>query len=130
MRILLDTHCWLWLQADPGKFSSATLSLLEDPAHELLLSAASCWELSIKYSLGKLPLPEPAETYVLKRLERHGVIGLSIELRHALHAGTLPMLHRDPFDRLLVAQAQLEGLALPTADSKVRAYPDVDFISV
>jgi PIN domain nuclease of toxin-antitoxin system len=116
MRVLLDTQCWLWMQAEPDRFSSETRKLLLDPDNELFLSAASSWEIAIKYALGKLPLPEPPSTYVPSRLRSSGVIGLAIEHAHALHVESLPSHHRDPFDRLLVAQAQLEALPIVSAD--------------
>jgi len=102
MRFLLDTQCWLWMQAEPDRFSPETRKLLLDPSNELFLSAASSWEIAIKYALGKLPLPEPPSTYVPSRMQSSGVIGLAIEHAHALHVESLPSHHRDPFDRLLV----------------------------
>lgn len=122
MRVLLDTQCWLWMQAEPDRFSSETRKLLLDPGNELFLSAASSWEIAIKYALGKLPLPEPPSTYVPSRMQSSGVIGLAIEHAHALHVQSLPPHHRDPFDRLLVAQAQLEALPLMTADRALASY--------
>jgi len=121
-RLLLDTHCWLWLQAEPERFSPEVLRDLGDPGIELLLSAASAWEIAIKYALGKLPLPEPPSSYVPSRLERSGTTELLISHRHALRVASLPAHHRDPFDRLLVAQAQIEGLAILTADPLLRSY--------
>ena len=125
MKILIDTQCWLWLQASPGRFSAATLRLLADPDTEILLSVASSWEIAIKYALGKLALPEPPVAYVPSRLASSGTRGLPIQHAHALHAGALPPHHRDPFDRLLIAQAQLEQLTLLSADRQLAAY-DVD----
>ena len=122
MRVLLDTQCWLWMQAEPDRFSSETRTLLLDPSNELFLSAASSWEIAIKYALGKLPLPELPSTYVPSRLRSSGVIGLAIEHAHALHVESLPPHHRDPFDRLLVAQAQLEALPIMTADRALALY--------
>jgi PIN domain nuclease of toxin-antitoxin system len=122
MKVLLDTHCWLWMQAEPDRFSSETRKLLLDPDNELFLSAASSWEIAIKYALGKLPLPEPPSTYVPSRLQSSGVIGLAIEHAHALHVESLPPHHRDPFDRLLIAQAQLEELPIMTADRALASY--------
>jgi len=122
VRVLLDTQCWLWMQAEPHRFSSETRKLLLDPASELFLSAASSWEIAIKYALGKLPLPEPPSTYVPSRMQSSGVIGLAVEHAHALHVESLPPHHRDPFDRLLVAQAQLEALPILTADHVLALY--------
>ncbi len=122
MRILLDTHVWLLTLAEPGRLSEATLAVLSDRGNALYLSAASAWEIAIKHQLGKLPLPCPPGEFVPQRLERDGVNTLPVELGHALYVARLPPLHRDPFDRLLVAQAQLEGMCLYTADDQVLAY--------
>lgn len=122
MRFLVDTHCWLWLQASPERFAPEVLARLEDPANELLLSAASSWEIAIKFAFGKLPLPEPPQRYVPHRMSASGTRGLAVEHAHALRAGVLPMHHRDPFDRLLVAQAQIEQLVLVTVDPQLEPY--------
>lgn len=122
MRILLDTHVWLWAITAPERIGRESRDLLEDRNSELLLSAASSWEMAIKYRLGKLPLPCPPEEFVPSRLARDGIVPLPIEHTHALRVATLPLHHRDPFDRLLVAQAQLEGLVIFTADEAVAQY--------
>lgn len=122
MRILLDTHCWLWMQVSPEKLSQEIREILKDPENELFLSAASSWEISIKWALGKLPLPLPPAEYVPSRMERQGVSGLPIQHRHTLQVASLPPHHRDPFDRLLIAQAQVEQLTLLTADSQLADY--------
>jgi PIN domain nuclease of toxin-antitoxin system len=122
VKFLVDTHCWLWLQTTPERLSAAVLSLLEDPANDLLLSAASSWEIAIKYALGKLPLPESPDRYVPRRMTASGSRGLAVEHVHSLRVAELPMHHRDPFDRLLVAQAQIEKLTLVTVDPQFRAY--------
>lgn len=122
MRLLLDTQCWLWMQAEPARFSADTRKLLLAPDNELYLSAASSWEIAIKYALGKLPLPEPPSTYVPSRMQSSGVIGLAIEHAHALHVEGLPPHHRDPFDRLLIAQAQVEALPILTSDHALALY--------
>jgi PIN domain nuclease of toxin-antitoxin system len=122
VRYLLDTHLWLWLRTTPERVPDAVRERLEDPSAALLLSAASAWEIGIKYALGKLPLPEPPATYVPSRMRHDGIDGLPVSLAHALHVASLPPHHADPFDRLLVAQAQVEGLALVTADPKIARY--------
>jgi PIN domain nuclease of toxin-antitoxin system len=127
MRLLLDTHAWLWLQVSPQRFSEATLELLSDVRNELLLSAASCWEIALKYALGKLLLPLPPAQYVPSRMERSGTTALPIIAAHALRVADLPAHHRDPFDRLLVAQAQHERVSLVTADDAFVPY-DVELI--
>lgn len=121
MKLLLDTHVWLWLQYAPERLRDA-LTAVEDPANELLLSAASSWEIAVKWGLGKLPLPEPPEVYVPDRMASSGVVPLPVEHAHALAVAQLPPHHRDPFDRLLVAQAIAERAAVVTADEAFRAY--------
>ncbi|MCZ6623329.1 MAG: type II toxin-antitoxin system VapC family toxin [Deltaproteobacteria bacterium] len=122
MKILMDTQCWLWIQVSPERFSKQALDFVQDPDNDLLLSAASCWEIAIKYVLGRLPLPLPPSEYVPNRMEISGVSALPVRNSHALHVATLPAHHRDPFDRLLIAQAQLEKLSLLTADQQFAAY--------
>jgi PIN domain nuclease of toxin-antitoxin system len=122
LKILLDTHCWLWLQVEPERIAEPELRALESPECEPLLSAASSWEIAVKYALGKLPLPASPDEYVPDRMRSSGVGGLAVEHRHALHVATLPPHHRDPFDRLLVAQAQLEEIPILTADRRLEAY--------
>lgn len=129
MKFLLDTHCWLWLQTERGRFTSDLLQALGDPATQRYLSAASVWEIAIKYAIGKLPLPEPPAIYVPERMRLSGFGGLAITDKHALAAAALPPHHRDPFDRILVAQARIEGLALVTADAILEAY-DVHTVRV
>jgi len=127
LKILLDTHCWLWMQARSERLSPQTRALLQDPENQLFLSAASSWEIAIKYALGKLPLPLPPTEYVPSRMETSGTSPLPVQHSHALHAGSLPLHHADPFDRLLIAQAQLENLKILTADGQFEAY-EVDLL--
>jgi PIN domain nuclease of toxin-antitoxin system len=115
------------MQAESKRLSPQTRALLEDPENQLFLSAASSWEIAIKYALGKLPLPLPPLEYVLGRMETSGTAPLPVQHSHALHAGSLPRHHADPFDRLLVAQAQLENLRILTADPQFEAY-EVDLL--
>ncbi len=129
MRYLLDTGIWLSLQVDPGRITSSTRMLLADRANELLLSAASSWEIAIKYRLGKLPLPEPPVDYVPSRMRRSGTTPLAVEHAHVLRVAQLPDHHRDPFDRLLVVQAQALGMPIVTSDRQLTAY-DVEVILV
>ncbi len=116
MRFLIDTHCWLWLQTEPSRFGRELLQVLARPETERYFSAASAWEIAIKYALGKLPLPQSPATYVPERMRISRVKGLGITHAHALAVSELPPHHRDPFDRMLVVQACLEGLTLVTAD--------------
>lgn len=127
MRLLLDTHVFLWWFLTPEKLSDKARLLLEDPDNELLLSAASSLEIAIKSALKKLELPEPPVRYVTSRLETKGLRPLPIEHAHALRVGELPLHHRDPFDRLLIAQAQLENATLATGDPAFLLY-DVDVL--
>lgn len=127
MRILLDTSCWLWMVAASDRLGPSARARLEDRSNELILSAASSWEVAIKYALGKLPLPEPPGRYIPSRIQATGVTPLQVEHSHALAVAALPHHHRDPFDRLLIAQADLEGVPLMTADRVFGAY-DIEVI--
>lgn len=119
---LVDTHVWLWMQAEPGRLRDETRELVEDMANELLLSAASAWEISIKYLIGKLSLPEPPSSYVPERMRRSGTAPLPVETIHSLRTSELPDHHNDPFDRLLIAQAQILRIPIVTADRQLEAY--------
>ena len=127
MRILLDTQCWLWMAASPERLSARARSAIERADNQLFLSAASAWEIAIKHALGMLSLPEPPARYVPSRVDRLRTTPLPIDQAHALHVAALPPHHRDPFDRLLVAQAQVEHLPILTADPVFDRY-DVDTI--
>lgn len=122
MKLLIDTHCWLWWLAEPERLNAAASQAIASRQNEILLSAASSWEISIKYALGKLRLPQPPLQYVPSRLAAQGMSALPVHHIHALHVATLPSHHRDPFDRLLLAQAQVEELTLLTADSAMMDY--------
>jgi PIN domain nuclease of toxin-antitoxin system len=122
LRLLLDTHCWLWMRAEPERLSEPTRQLLQDPESELFLSAANAWEIAIKFAAGKLRLPEPPAAFIAQRMAEDRVAALPILHAHALRAGELPPHHHDPFDRLLIAQAQIEGLMLLTADRELARY--------
>ena len=127
MKLLIDTHCWLWLTAAPERFSPEALKQIKAADTELFLSAASAWEIAVKYALGKLRLPDLPGKYLARYLHETRTTPLSITLEHATHVAELPQHHRDPFDRLLIAQARLERLALLTADSQIGEY-DVEVI--
>jgi PIN domain nuclease of toxin-antitoxin system len=121
-RYLLDTTVFLWNFVEPEKLSRAARTLFDDPKDAVYLSAASVWEISIKSSSGKLDLPENARTYVAKRAAPAGLVALSITHEHAMRAGELPRHHGDPFDRMLISQAQTENMVLVTADRSITKY--------
>ena len=123
MRLLLDTHVFLWyITADP-RLPATFLAAIREPANEVYLSAASIWEAVIKHGLGKLPLPAPPADYLPRQREAHGIAPLPIDEGAMTHLAGLPALHRDPFDRLLIAQALQHGLTIATVDADVAAYP-------
>jgi PIN domain nuclease of toxin-antitoxin system len=128
MRILLDTHVFLWLQVQPERLGDH-LAAVADTANERLLSAASSWEIAIKHGLGRLSLPEPPARWVPERMRAVGATPLAVEHTHALAVADLPVHHRDPFDRLLVAQARALGASLLTADRQLEDY-DVDLLMI
>jgi PIN domain nuclease of toxin-antitoxin system len=123
VRILLDTQAWLWMLGAPERLNEEARQLVEDAGNDLLLSSASSWEIAIKWSLGKLELPDPPEDYVPSRLRTSGVTPIPIEHSHALRVTELEPHHRDPFDRLLIAQALVEDVPILTADRVFADYP-------
>jgi PIN domain nuclease of toxin-antitoxin system len=122
MRALLDTHTFLWWNLDAPQLSSAAREFIATGGNEIFLSAASAWEIAIKAAKGRLTLPEPPDQYVAERMRLHHFSALPIELSHALEVYRLPDIHQDPFDRLLIAQSQLEKMPLLTADSEINRY--------
>lgn len=122
MSLLLDTHVFLWMQTRPERLGEAR-ELAEDASQELLVSAVSAWEIAIKYAADRLPLPESPASYVPDRIRAIGATALPITHADALAVADLPPIHRDPFDRLLVAQAAGMAVPLLTADAVLAAYP-------
>jgi PIN domain nuclease of toxin-antitoxin system len=122
-RILLDTHVFLWLLIGDPRLSARACSVLRDPSHQVFLSVASLWEILVKHQIGKLPLPAPPEIYVPAQRDRHRIASLDIDEGSVLELASLPQLHRDPFDRLLICQARRHGLEIATLDDAIRAYP-------
>ena len=122
MRYLLDTSVWLWSVSHVSRLNSITRATLIDPQHDVYFSAASAWEIAIKASIGKLLLPEPPEVLVPRETARLGLRWLPVNSYHALFVYGLPLHRGDPFDRMLVAQAMVEGLTLITADREVENY--------
>lgn len=122
-RYLLDTHTFLWMAGAPERLGAEARERIEAPASELWLSAASVWEMAIKKSLGKLELAGPLAAFLAEQLAATRTSLLDVRAEHALRVETLPWHHRDPFDRLLVAQADFEKLTLLSRDATFDAYP-------
>lgn len=116
MRLLLDTHAFLWWVTDAPKLSTAAREAIQDPQAECLVSLVSCWEMAIKQSLGKLKLESPLEQFVPTHMATNGFLQMDIEFRHVARVAGLPFYHRDPFDRLLAAQAMVEDVPLVSGD--------------
>jgi PIN domain nuclease of toxin-antitoxin system len=123
MTALLDTHIFLWWLYESSRLSVRVRGILEDESNTLLFSSASVCELIIKIQSGKLRIPEEPEDFIVKRLALHSMESLSVKLEHALRVNTLPTYHKDPFDRMLVAQALSEELPIITADPQIARYP-------
>jgi PIN domain nuclease of toxin-antitoxin system len=123
MRILLDTCEFLWLVAGDSKLSPQFATAIRDPMNEVYLSAVSFWEISVKHSLGKLPLPQPAAQFVIQQRERHLIAPLALDEAAVAELSRLPALHRDPFDRMFICQAKAFALTLASSDPFVRQYP-------
>jgi len=122
MRVLLDTHAFLWWITDHPKLSSRAREVIGDGSNELLLSAATGWEIAIKAKLKRIRLPEPPGHFISEQMTLNGIQGLPVQMGHALHVYTLPDHHRDPFDRMLVAQSQMENLPILTDDPLISLY--------
>ncbi len=118
MRLLLDTHALVWAMIDPGHLADDAVEALRDGRNEVFASAASVWEIEIKRALGKLQVPDD----LIDALTASGFLPLAMSLKHASVAGSLPLHHRDPFDRMLIAQAQLESLTIVTRDPRFVPY--------
>jgi PIN domain nuclease of toxin-antitoxin system len=121
MKLLVDTHAFLWYMAGDGRLSRRARRAIEEGAGEWCVSAASVWEISIKAHLGRITLPAPAVDYFTEKVEQ-GLCVAAVEWPHAAAVERLPLHHRDPFDRLIVAQAQCESLAVVTKDPVFRKY--------
>lgn len=122
MRYLVDTSVWLWSVGQVQRLNPAARAVLADPQHEIYFSAASAWEIAIKAALGKLQLPGSPGIVVPRETARLGLRPLPVNSLHALAVFDLPAGRGDPFDRLLVAQARIEGLTLITSDREIRNY--------
>ena len=127
LAVLVDTQVFLWMHAEPHRLSGSAKSMLVDPAQEVLFSAGSSWEFAIKHALGRFDLPESPTVYVPSRIASAGLTAIPVEHPHALQAGALPLIHRDPFDRLLIAQSRELGIPLMSSDSVFDEY-DVEVV--
>lgn len=128
MNLLLDTHIFLWFISGSNQLSTRFRSHIQDPDNTVYLSVVSLWECIIKYQLGKLPLPESPEVYLPKQREQHRIDSLIVDEASVAQLITLPSLHRDPFDRLLICQALRHNLTIVTADAAVMAYQMAEFL--
>jgi PIN domain nuclease of toxin-antitoxin system len=122
LRLLLDTHAFLWFITNDPQLSASAQSLIADPNNEILVSPASYWETAIKVSIGKYPLSAPYEDFIAKGLDGNGFRILPIEPRHTAVLTTMPFHHRDPFDRLVVAQALVEKISVVSKDAILDLY--------
>ena len=123
MKLLLDTHAFLWFVTDDARLSATAKTSIADPNNEILVSPASYWEIAIKVSIGKYPLSVPYETFIIQGIDGNGFGILPIVPKHTAVLTTLPFHHRDPFDRLIIAQAVVEGAPVVSNDSAFDAYP-------
>jgi len=122
MRILLDTCEFLWLVAGDAKLSPRVAAAVRDPRNAVFLSTVSFWEIALKHSLGKLPLPQSPAQFVPRQRENHLIAPLALDEAAVAELSGLPGLHRDPFDRILICQAKAHGLTLASSDALVRQY--------
>jgi PIN domain nuclease of toxin-antitoxin system len=129
VKLLLDTHCFLWWFAQPERLSEGTIAHIVDETNELWFSAASIWEMGIKVTLGKLLLPEQIDSYISSHVVQSGTRSLETTAFHALTASALPLHHRNPSNRMLIAQAQLQGMTFVSADEIFGQY-EVDTLWV
>lgn len=123
MKYLLDTHTFIWWDSDQPKLSDTVVGLCQDQANTLMLSVASVWEMQIKHQLGKLTLKLPLATIIQEQRETNQIEIMPIQLAHVLALESLPLHHRDPFDRLIIAQANVEGAIVLSCDPIFTQYP-------
>jgi PIN domain nuclease of toxin-antitoxin system len=122
VRLLLDTHAFLWFVTNDSNLSEAALEFVAEPTNEVLVSPASCWEIAIKVSLGKYLLTAPFEEFFREGIEENDMAVLPIDIRHAAVLSSLPMHHKDPFDRMMVSQAIAEQIPIVSRDASLDAY--------
>ena len=123
MKILLDTHIFLWYISGDERLSENQRASIQDLNNEVYLSIVSVWEVIIKCQIGKLQLPQPAATYLPAQREKHQILSLTLDEKSVAHLAQLPPIHRDPFDRMMICQAHVYGLPLMTNDEVIRKYP-------
>ncbi len=123
MRALLDTHAFLWWISDDARLSERCRAIISDGVNEILFSAVSAWEIVVKAGIGRLAVPDNLENYIPEQVSRNRFEVLPISITHALRVSRLPNHHKDPFDRMLVAQAQVEKVTILTGDAQIARYP-------
>jgi len=122
MKLVLDTHIFLWFITRDRRMPAVLLPLIRDPANEVFLSVVSVWQIMVKHQIGKLAIPHPPDTYVLGQRQQHQIASLPLDEASVTRLAKLPLLHRDPFDRMLICQAIRHGLTIMSVDSMMRAY--------
>ncbi len=129
MKILLDTHIFLWLIDNDNRLKTQWLNEIKNPNNEIFLSVASVWECIIKYQIGKLSFPESPEIYLPEKRKENLIKSIIIEEKSLHHLTQLPLLHKDPFDRLLIAQSLADNLTIMTEDNAILTYPNLSIFS-
>ena len=123
MKLLLDTHIFLWYISKDERLPAALRDAIRNLENQVFFSVVSLWETIVKYQLGKLPLPHPPETYLPEQRKKHQIASLDLDEASISHLTDLPQIHRDPFDRILICQAQEHSLILVTVDEQISQYP-------
>ncbi len=122
MKYLLDTHTFLWFATDNPRISEKAKQIIQNRKNQLLLSAASVWEISIKYSIGKISLSTDLDNFISESLRNYNLTPLPISIPHSIEVSRLPEIHRDPFDRMLIAQSRIENAGIITTDKDITKY--------
>ena len=123
MNILLDTSTFLWIVQEPGKLSIFGKQVFTEPSNMVFLSSVTVWEITLKYNIGKLPLPIHPRDFISQALAEHGIASLVLAHADIFHLPGLPTIHKDPFDRMLICQAIENGLTILTPDNRIQRYP-------
>jgi len=122
MKYLLDTHAFLWFVSEDNRLSSKAQSIIKNSRNDIYFSAVSAWEMSIKIRLGRLSIEEELEPFIIKQLSENNFSTLSITIFHSIYTSKLPEIHKDPFDRMIVAQSQVEDMPLISKDKNIKKY--------